>query len=95
VTLAAEEAARIFMPWERLAALAVRAPSCASLTLDGIGYRHRIVIDGRLRDAYWDNPVEKEHARQLALVRAYAHLLAALGLDDFGIPPTRAVRKGA
>jgi hypothetical protein len=93
-TRPAAETTAIFMTWERLAALAVEAPSCRTLALDGMGYRHKITIDGGLLDASWGNPVEDKHPRQTELIRAYAQLLTSVGLDDFGIPPARSIRNG-
>jgi hypothetical protein len=69
--LTAEES---LVRWEKLATLARRAPSCQTMTLDGISYRHRITIDGG-EAVRWSNPKAGEHSNQLAIIQSYRDIV--------------------
>jgi hypothetical protein len=66
--------------WESVRAAATEARNCSTNTCDGIVYRHRVADRSFHSVADWYNPDPREHAPQLAFIKAYVALLRRLSL---------------
>jgi hypothetical protein len=66
--------------WNRLRAAAFAAPSCSTLTCDGVAYRHAILDWQGGTEASWSNPTFPAHPQQCQLASAYRSLIDASGL---------------
>ncbi|WP_020475686.1 hypothetical protein [Zavarzinella formosa] len=75
LSLSMSELPPLFASWDAFEAAANEAPSCATETLDGASYRHRVRAQGVAIDANWQNPDRRQHASQAQLLAAYSRLL--------------------
>src|ERR1043166_5907126 len=66
--------------WEMLRVAAFAAPSCATLTCDGVGYRHAALDWHAGTEATWSNPSWSAHRKQCELTEAYQGLVESSGL---------------
>jgi hypothetical protein len=66
--------------WERLRAAAFAAPSCDTLALDGVTFRHAVLDWQGGADARWSNPSMIAHRRQCELAAAYEALIDSSGI---------------
>ena len=66
--------------WERLRAAAFAAPSCSTLTGDGVGYHHALLDWQGGTEATWSNPDRSTHRQQCELVEAYQALIESSGI---------------
>lgn len=68
----------LFASWGAFARTVSPLPPCATDTLDGASYRHKMTWGGQVPDVRWSNPDRAEHAAQVAVVRGYLDLLLAV-----------------
>lgn len=66
--------------WERLRAAAFAAPSCHTLTCDGVSYHHALLDGAGGVEARWSNPSGTEHRQQWELASAYRCLVDSVGV---------------
>jgi hypothetical protein len=67
--------------WKQLVVLSRRAPSCSTMTLDGISYRHKMTIDDGV-DVRWGNPRADLHPNQLALIQTYNSMVERAAINS-------------
>jgi hypothetical protein len=66
--------------WDRLRAASFAAPSCSTLTCDGVSYRHAVLDWQGGTEASWSNPSFYLHLQQYELAHAYHALIASSGI---------------
>jgi hypothetical protein len=72
-----------FGSWRSFVERVAPLGDCSAMALDGIGFRHRLLTEGRTIDVRWSNPRPDEHPAQTAVLEAYAALLESAGLHAF------------
>ena len=69
--------------WDHFAPRVSKMQSCATHTLDGTVYRHKMIFHGELVDVQWLNPDNNAHAEQVAVIQAYRSLIEKAGVRSF------------
>jgi hypothetical protein len=66
--------------WDRLRAAAFAAPSCHTLTEDGVSHHHALLDAAAGVEARWRNPSGVEHRQQWELASAYRCLVDSVSV---------------
>ncbi|HUW58061.1 MAG TPA: hypothetical protein VMZ92_15590 [Planctomycetota bacterium] len=82
-TVVLRDAPEILRTWDELLSSAEAAINCETTALDGIGYTLRVADSQRTIQARWDNPDEKLHRPQSALITAFEGCVRKAGLAKF------------
>lgn len=81
--LAYNEAPPMMASWTAFIDAARKLSSCSTLTLDGICYVQKVLVEGTVRNAMWANPRQRECPGQKTMVDAYRECIEQARLGPF------------